>query len=79
MLWHEHGEIQMDFVELHWKLPHTALSEKGSFKEKHKSYDYIPYFAAVDPDREEVIKKQLRETMPLIYARILKGDALLQP
>ncbi|ADI37413.1 hypothetical protein [Waddlia chondrophila] len=76
MLWHEHGEIQMDFVELHWKLPKKSLSEKGSFSEKHKSYGQIPHFALVEPEREEAIKHQLRETMPLLYAKMLGWEDL---
>lgn len=61
----------MDFVELHWKLPKKSLSEEGSFSEKHKSCGKIPYFALVEPEKEEAIKHQLKETMPLLYAKML--------
>ncbi len=71
MVWHEHGEIHMDFIEEHWKLPYKALSEKGTFKDKHKSYEHIPYFELVEPERKAAIQQQLRETIPLIYAKML--------
>lgn len=72
MLWHEHGEIKMDFIEQHWKLPLKALSEGGTFNEKHKSCAQTPYYALTDYNQEQLIKQQLREIMPLIYARMLE-------
>lgn len=74
MLWLEHGEIQMEFVESHWKLPYKAINEKGSFMEKHKSYDYVPHFATIDPERLEEIEATLRRTIPKIYLKMLEGS-----
>jgi len=74
MIWHEHGKTWLDFVELHWKLPTKSLSEQGSFKEKHKSNESKPYYAFVEPERGEAIKQQLRESIPLLYEKMMRTE-----
>lgn len=74
VLWYEHGEVFMDFIEMHWKLPQKDLKEEGTFTEKHKSYASKPYYALVHPEKEEVIKQALRETIPLIYLKLLEDQ-----
>lgn len=73
MLWLHKGEIHMDFVEAHWKLPYKSLIEEGTFMQLHKSYDHVPHFACIDQERLENIQDTLRKTMPMIYLKMLEG------
>lgn len=75
MLWLEHGEIHMEFVESHWKVPYKAINEEGTLMEKHKSYDYVPHFAQIEPERQQKIEETLRETIPKIYMKMLEKSA----
>lgn len=67
------GEIQIDFVEMHWKLPARSITEGGTLNEVHKSIGKTPHFAIVAPEIQDRIRQQLSEALPRVYQRMLQG------
>ncbi len=70
------GKIEIEFVELHWKLPALSLSETGTLTQVRKSIGKIPHFAHVTPEIKTKVERQLRKVMRRVYRRMLGLDPL---
>ncbi len=68
-------EIEIDFIESHWKLPKLPLKASGSLNERHKSFGEPPHFAAVPRSIQVEVERQLREALPILYKRMLGIEA----
>lgn len=68
-------EMEIVFVEGHWKLPKISLEAEGSLTLKHKSYGEIPHFLVVDDAVLKKVEEQLKEQFLLFYKRALNIDS----
>lgn len=75
MMRFEQGAINLDFLDAYWKRPIKALSESGTFKEKHIS-KHAPTFdesqgLAVSAEDFALVKKSMSKALPQVYWNIL--------
>jgi hypothetical protein len=72
---YEQGTITLDFLDAYWKRPIKALTDYGTFKDKHIS-KHAPNFEesqdlAVSPEDYEFVKESMAQALPQIYWNIL--------
>lgn len=67
------GEIKINLVEMHWKLPACALTENGTLTQLHKSVGKYFHFAPTPPEIQDKILQQLNEALPRVYERMLQS------
>lgn len=70
-LYYDNQEMNIHFLEGHWKVPKLAVNSGGTLTEIHKSYGKTPHFAFVDEEVLNEVKRQLAEGLPYLYKQML--------
>lgn len=73
-LYYDNQEMNIHFLEAHWKLPKLPVNSEGTLTEIHKSYGKTPHFTFVDDAILDEVKRQLAEGLPYMYKQMLGID-----
>lgn len=65
------NKIEVRFLGGYWMMPLKAEGETGTLNECKKAYCKAPYFVPASDEELQAIGKQLEETLPLMYEKML--------
>jgi hypothetical protein len=71
VLTYNKGRHDVHFLGSYWKTPAVSLDDEGGFMEKHKDICEPPYYLAVDDKTMQRVQATLRNTLPLLHAKML--------
>lgn len=77
MMRYEQGRIKIDYLDAYWKRPLVALTEKGTFKEKHIS-KHAPNFEEsqgllMNAEDFKAVQDSMNKMLPQVYWNLLSN------
>lgn len=66
------GNIEMTWVEGHWKLPKKSIEEYGTLVDKHRSFAQDGYNHDLDPGTKEAVQRDLESGFIPLYLKMLE-------